>query len=288
MNTGENATPLSVGGTGTPTAYSESKVGTKIYYESDIDPDELLPVYLETKAKIFNLQVEKARTLLTATKCLSGQETLKTKVAEQLPPNSEIAKFQMKLKKIETDILFDQYVADQQWEKQRIRLERDAAAERRALSCGKPSQTPDLLESGNNEVAREASQMAAEVLEDGSDDDTAIADLFSSLPVSEVDSVSGKSNIVANGSNGTKVIIRDFGKTTGISPKRILEEACRARLDINCLRDLGLLTIIFLETPQLKYHITLYPLLVFQIVTLFASTGQNRRTTFHHFLRLRA
>jgi ATP-dependent RNA helicase DHX29 len=65
--------------------------------------------------------------------------------------------------------------------------------------------------------------------EDSSDDDAALADLFASLPVNEVDPITGKSTTVVNSSNGVKVTIRDFGKWTGVSPTRVLEEACRAR-----------------------------------------------------------
>jgi ATP-dependent RNA helicase DHX29 len=65
--------------------------------------------------------------------------------------------------------------------------------------------------------------------ENGSDDDAALADLFASLPVNEVDPLTGKSSTVINGSNGIKVTIQDFGKWTGVNPTRVLEEACRAR-----------------------------------------------------------
>jgi ATP-dependent RNA helicase DHX29 len=245
-------TDLPIGGTKTVTINPEpaTKVSAMINYDSDIDPDELLPVYLETKAKIFHLQALKTKASSAGAKRMRGQEALKSiTVTEQLPMDPEIAKLQRKLKKIEGDILFDQYIADRQWEKQRIQLERDAAAERRATAIGPPERLPHLtevLDSLGREVARETSRITAEVLEENSsDDDTAIADLFASLPVTEVDPVNGKSSVVINSSNGTKVTIRDFGKSTGISPKRVLEEACRARLDTKVLSDIELLTIIY-------------------------------------------
>ena len=121
-----------------------------------------------------------------------------------------------------------------QWEKQRIQLEQDAAAQRNAASGGAPERIPHPAEvpedSENDEVSREAAHIAAEVLEDDdSDDDAAVAELFASLPVTEVDPITGKSNVVVNSSDGTKVTIRDFGKTIGMSPRRVLEEACKAR-----------------------------------------------------------
>lgn len=153
---------------------------------------------------------------------------------EKLSTDSQIAKLQRKLERIVGDVLFDKYIADQQWEKQRIQLERDAAAQRNAASGGAPERIPHpaevLEDSDNDEVSREAARITAEFLEeDDSDDDAAVAELFASLPVSEIDPVTGKSNIVVNSSDGTKVTIRDFGKTTGVSPRRVLEEACKAR-----------------------------------------------------------
>lgn len=58
-----------------------------------------------------------------------------------------------------------------------------------------------------------------------------MVDFFVSLLVNEVDLLIGKFNIVMNGVDGLKVIIRDFGKWIGVSLIWVLEEVC-------CLRDL--------------------------------------------------
>jgi ATP-dependent RNA helicase DHX29 len=193
-----------------------------------------LPVYLKAKAQLFHLQPPKqAATQLTEQRKRDRQAASK-ETTEKLSTDPQIAKLQRKLERIVGDVLFDKYIADQQWEKQRIQLERDAAAQRNAASGGAPERIPHpaevLEDSDNDEVSREAARIAAEFLEeDDSDDDAAVAELFASLPVTEIDPVTGKSNIVVNSSDGTKVTIRDFGKTTGVSPRRVLEEACKAR-----------------------------------------------------------
>ena len=130
-------------------------------------------------------------------------------------------------------MLFDQYIADQTWEKQRIQLEKEAAAERN-IASGEPAERiphpAEDPEDSDDEVSREAARIGAEILNaDASDDDGAIADLFACLPVTEVDPLTGKSSIVVNSNDGKKVTIRDFGKSTGVSPRRVLEEACKAR-----------------------------------------------------------
>jgi ATP-dependent RNA helicase DHX29 len=157
------------------------------------------------------------------------------------PPRSiasidpQSAQILRKMKKIEDDVLFDPYVANQRWEIRRIQLERGAAAQRSAGqnkldNSDSESQESLTLVDSEDEISREAARIGTAMLEgNDSDDDGAIADLFASLPVSEVDPVTGKTSTVVNGDNGVKVAIRDFGKWTGVNPTRVLEEACRAR-----------------------------------------------------------
>lgn len=215
----------------TPVSTStESKQKQIVEYDSDIEPENLMPVYLDTMAKLFHLQQPTKNGINGS----QSNGTLKNNAAEQSP---EIARLHRKLKKIEGDILFDQYLADQQWTKDKIALEKAAAIKRSEVS-GKTERVRHPAESSDessedeseDEISKAAKQMAADILEDdGSDLEGGIADLFASLPQEEVDPLTGKSSQVVNNKDGTKVKIRDFGKTTGVAPRRVLEEACRAR-----------------------------------------------------------
>lgn len=203
-----------------------------IDYDSDIDPDELLPVYLETKAKLFHLQPTASVTPNTRrTNAKSNGKT--TPNGGKKSDDPEVAKLKRKLNRIENDILFDQYIADQKWAEQHIQLQKDAASARKNVSLKEeyaPETTSTTSDSDEDEVSRAAKAMGAALLEEAnSDDDGALADLFESLPMTEVDPTTGKSNTVINNKDGTKVTIRDFGKWPGVSPRRVLEEACRAR-----------------------------------------------------------
>lgn len=162
----------------------------------------------------------------------------------------ETAKLLGKLDRIETDILFDKKLAEMQWRSKKIILEREfseaakkAADEARAKAKAKEeaaaaaldddssdtSDSSDESDESDDDISAEAKRIAAEILAQDDSDDDGIADLFASLPVSEVDPTTGKSNTVVNNADGSKVFIRDFGKWTGVSPVRALEEACRAR-----------------------------------------------------------
>ena len=209
---------------------SPAKKVAPLEYDSDIDPDDLLPVYLESKSKLFQLQSSKAE---IHPKHRNGRNNTPKAGIQQPTQDPESSKVLRRIKRIEDDVLFDKYLADQQWEVLRIQLEKGAAAQRHALGQAQGSNDSQGLETpvdSDDEVSRQAAKMGADLLADtGSDDDAALADLFASLPVSEVDPLTGKSNTVVNGANGVKIIIRDFGKWTGVNPTRVLEEACRAR-----------------------------------------------------------
>jgi len=201
-------------------------------YDSDIDPDDLLPTYLECRTKLFHLQEPITRKVTTKANVRSNNSTSKSGKGAADPVTAKLLR---KIKRIEDDVLFDQYVANQQWETRRVQLEREAAARRNAANIlqdnsDSNSQKSETLGDSDEEVSKEAAKIGAALLEENdSDDDGALADLFASLPVNEVDPVTGKTSTVVNGSNGVKITIRDFGKWTGVNPTRVLEEACRAR-----------------------------------------------------------
>lgn len=201
--------------------------------ESDIDADELLPVYLESKTKLFQLQ-----STLSPTKAANSNGKKHAKKSGILISMSDpvSTKLLRKIQRIEDDVLFDRYIAEKQWDTRRVQLEKDAAAAAIARrsefeTTSTTSQESDTLHDVIDEVSKEAADIGAALLQDEneSDDDAHLANLFASLPVNEVDPITGKSSTVATGSDGVKVT-RDFGKWTGVSPTRVLEEACRARL----------------------------------------------------------
>jgi ATP-dependent RNA helicase DHX29 len=177
---------------------------------------------LETKAKLFEIQRPR-------------QDAPKGKGARFRPDASaspEEALLLAKIDRVERDVLFDKYVGEQQWRAKRITLEKEysAAKKKKLEEEQQKSREEDPNDaSGSDDVNAEAERVAAEILAEEDDDDQALADLFSSLPVSEVDPITGKSSTVMNGADGSKVTIRDFGKWSGVSPMRALEEASRSR-----------------------------------------------------------
>ncbi|KAK4205523.1 putative ATP-dependent RNA helicase [Triangularia verruculosa] len=191
---------------------------TNVKYDEDIEPDQLLPLYLETQEKLFEIRRPR-------------QDTAKGKGPRgQTESDPDEALCLAKLDKIEKDVLFDKYVAEQQWRAKKIILEKEYAAAKAEAKKKQADEEPAPAPTAeSDDINEEAERIAAEILAEQEDDDGALADLFASLPVNEVDPLTGKSNTIMNGSDGSKVTIRDFGKWTGVSPMRVLEEACRSR-----------------------------------------------------------
>lgn len=153
----------------------------------------------------------------------------------------EEAKLVARISRIEQDPLFDKDLAEQKWREDRINLEKEFAAAKKQKAeeekklQEEAAQKNDEADS-DDEISKEAARIAAEVLQqDDAEDDQALSDLFASLPTEEVDPATGKTNTVINGTDGIKIYIRDFGKWSGVSPVRALEEACRSRYSRICL-----------------------------------------------------
>lgn len=185
-------------------------------YDIDIEPEDLIPEYVSAKAKHLELS-------RTSNKPTDNDDDTQM----------EIAKLEAKISKIESDVLFDKYSADLKWKSEKIIVERQLAAAKKeaqdAADEAKPKAEQPLEPNPEDDVNDEAERIAAEILAQQDDDDDDIAGLFASLPQNEVDPSTGKTTTVINSADGSKLVLRDFAKWSGVSPRRVLEESCRSR-----------------------------------------------------------
>lgn len=192
--------------------------------DSDIEPDDLVPQYISTKAKLLELE----RTRRTDT-------TKKVKHDGDGDDDLEAAKLEAKIQRIENDVLFDRFVGEQQWKAKRIVLEKELANTKKQSTSQPGDPTPpeesNQEKQPSDDINDEAERVAAEILAENNDDedDDGLGGLFDNLPQSEIDPTTGISQTVISAADGTKIVVRDFGKWTGVSPRRALEEACRSR-----------------------------------------------------------
>lgn len=194
--------------------------------ESDMEPDELLSVYLRTKAKLYEIN--------PAADTGGKGKTTKSSKAQPRAVNktSGERKLEQKLQKIEGDVLFDKREADYHWGTQKIELARDVAERRKLQLQNAPNPSSERSESPakqENVVSDEAERLGQELLADAADgeDSDLLSGMFDALP-GVTEPAPGEA-----GTSSGSVTVRDFGKLVGMNPRRVLEEACKAR-DTRC------------------------------------------------------
>lgn len=125
----------------------------------------------------------------------------------------EAAKLQRKIAKIERDVLFERREAEFIWKDKLEELRKDAAFLRQASERKKQQEAPPVEEEDPNLTVPSLEEM----------DGGLLGDMFQAEP--ENGSILGLAPPVVEAA----VTIRDFGKFSGLSPRRILEETCKAR-----------------------------------------------------------
>lgn len=153
---------------------------------------------------------------------------LSTSTTEEV--DLQVAKLEAKIRKIESDVLFDKASADHEWKSKKVLIEKNLAASRvKQEVAPEPEQASPPPPPKDDDINDEAERIAAEILAEKEDDFDDIGGLFDTLPQSEVDPSTGESKTVITSANGAKTYIRDFGKWAGVSPRKVLEDACRSR-----------------------------------------------------------
>ena len=187
--------------------------------DSDVEPEQLVRRYLELQSRLHDISPE-----------LTENDARRQRRGKSKHPvidgdmdssrRRRIERIRAKIHKIKSDLLFDEDEANGRWAAIRIDLAQEAA-ERKRLGIRNDTEqkvTPTIQ--SNNHLAKS---------QEDDDTDDMLSGFFSSLPETVTDPVTGSSIISTSSQEGRNVEIRDFGKWTGMSPRRALEEACRAR-----------------------------------------------------------
>lgn len=205
-----------VGGTSAESFSSQGPHDELTESEEELEPDDLLPTWLSVKSSLYELSPDLATGELMSGRRPKGKKS-KT-FRDGKPQSPKIAKLVRRLAKIEKDVFFDQYVAERQWVDLRISLAQELA-QRKRLQVDARGPDSSAEESNRDEDAVTVPGSRSE------DEDDLLGQFFESLPESSTDANTGVTTMVG----GDDITIRDFGKWTGMSPRRVLEEACRAR-----------------------------------------------------------
>lgn len=187
--------------------------------DSDVEPDQLIDIYIRTKSRLYEINPA----FEDVPRKNIPRHTVKASMIVANGVNSTVQKLEQKLRKIQSDVLFDGQEAEAQWAAKKTLLARyTAEREKEEFSTSAKAHTRPV-------DAESRPKSPDEDLLDNSDEpeeDDLLGPMFTSLDITTSQPVKGDQ---LPNSEATSVHIRDFGRVTGMSPRRILEEACRAR-----------------------------------------------------------
>ena len=179
----------------------------------EIEPDYLMTKYLSLQSQIYHIQPECS---------VIQNRTPKHKKATTTDPRA--ARIMAKIGKIESDILFDRDEAYFRWMEMRCVLVQETAERRKFQLDEKALQESNVVNLSSSIHADGPENAEAE------DPLEMMGNLFSSLPETSISSETGATELLCNTKDGHTVAVRDFGRWAGLNPRRVFEEACRARL----------------------------------------------------------
>lgn len=196
--------------------------------ESDQDdPEAMIARFLDLQSRLYNLRPDLVDSLVGKRATRTRNRPLeREKRDDGLEPR--IIKLLRKLDKLETDILFDKDEALRQWVGIRDQLAEDAA-ERKRLHLDNVNAQPT---NGRAVTHASRSNPESEKTQEQADEsgDDMLTGLFSTFTELSTDAKTSVTSIQPSIPNDCVVTIRDFGKPTGLKPRRVFEEACKARL----------------------------------------------------------
>ena len=193
--------------------------------DSDIDeePENLTKRYLELQSRLHEISPGLTKIDVRRQRRGKHKHPLINGSLDSVS-RRKIERLTAKIQKIKSDLLFDEENANSRWAEIRTDLAQEAAERKRLGIRNDGEQQKVSLDLRSNANIAESS--------DGDDDkDSILGEFFTSLPDMATDPATGLSVMSTASQDGSNVEIRDFGKWTGISPRRVLEEACKARWD---------------------------------------------------------
>lgn len=200
--------------------------------DSDLELDDLIPTYLKIKAKLYELDPQLVES--TSRKPTRGAKAKKSVLLPKQTPTTR--KLLAQLQQLRSDALFDEYEAEARWPAKRNEIAQIQATKR--LHSEPRSASPDA-EKNTIAIAPKAdadpkAAVASGTGSDGealgSDEDVLLGDMFSTVSDAPAAQPAPSDTI-----NSRDIILRDFGKVSGLTPRKVLEEAVRSRYAVVCL-----------------------------------------------------
>lgn len=193
--------------------------------DSDLEPDQLVSTYIKIKGRLFEIDPEAIES--KPHKRPKGAKGLDKKASKGQSPT--VRKLLSQLQQLESDALFDQVEADIQWPVKRNNIAQARAAQRREQDITRDGNSeqpaPQNSAPGSTTSKNQESPPVVSDPHPDEDDTSMLGDMFAAVP----DNIAPTDEVANARTSIEKVTLRDFGKQSGITPRRTLEEVVRAR-----------------------------------------------------------
>ncbi|KAF2845411.1 hypothetical protein T440DRAFT_276638 [Plenodomus tracheiphilus IPT5] len=190
--------------------------------DTDLELDELIPTYLKIKAKLYEIDPQ-----LVEMASRKSNRAAKSRKAGPAPAHSPATrKLLSQLQQLRSDALFDEYEAEAQWPSKRNEIAQSQAAKRTRLESQPASPDEEKAITATKTTADADIIITSDRVNknDDEDDEVLLGDMF--LAVSDAPAIRQDSPEISSTSD---IVLRDFGKVSGMSPRKVLEEAVRSR-----------------------------------------------------------
>lgn len=179
------------------------------------DPEALIPRFIELRTRLYNLDPD------IFSKAKKPMKNLAFESAKGPQVNRDIAKVKAKLSSLENDVLFDLRRAEEEWNEKLCELWRT-----RGETLQKAMNSEPQVSSSRQAKSMDTADKVSKSSDQESDGEDMLGDMFS------VESQPPADDVPAEGILGNTMIkSRNFGKASGLNPRKILEDTCRARFD---------------------------------------------------------
>ena len=193
--------------------------------DSDLEPDQLVPTYIKIKGKLFEIDPDAAEP--RSRKQAKGGKGRNVATANTVQ-SPAVRKLLSQLQLLESDALFDEIEAGAQWPAKRAEVAQKMAMKRQEQTTmpatPKPSEATNSEPTPRKTPAWKKPAPEAPSDESNIEEDALLGDMFSAVP-----DEAPKTAESSTRETDPNVTLRDFGKQTGVTPRRVLEEALRAR-----------------------------------------------------------
>ena len=202
----------SLGANGSP-AQSDVEISD---LESDLEPEQMIDKYISLQTKLYYMNPSFLVQALKGTGNRRKNRTSSSRLTSSTPTR-KADRIQAQIAQLTSDILFDKEQADILWATKYVELCQETTLRRRLDLDNGPSNPSD---NSPPVESRETSNTE--------EPDVILGSLFSALPDISTTLTDGYT-MTNSFERGKTIETRSFEKWTGIGPKRVLEEACKAR-----------------------------------------------------------